>query len=45
MNLNMKRRDMQFALIRALGGGFDAQTAGMAVPASTSAAAVPPPAS
>ncbi|PMS18385.1 MarR family transcriptional regulator [Trinickia dabaoshanensis] len=33
-NLTMKRRDLQFALIRALGGGFDAQAAGVAVPAS-----------
>ncbi len=34
MNLKMKRRDLQFALIHALGGGFDSQTAGIAVPAS-----------
>ena len=38
-NLKMKRRDAQFALIRALGGGFDAQTAGVAVPASGALAA------
>ena len=38
-NLKMKRRDLQFALIRALGGGFDAQTAGVAVPASGALAA------
>lgn len=37
-DLKMKRRDLQFALIRALGGGFDAQAAGVAVPASTPAA-------
>jgi len=42
MNLKMKRRDLQFALIHALGGGFDSHTAGIAVPASTGAAAVPP---
>ena len=40
-NLKMKRRDLQFALIRALGGGFDAQTAGVAVPASGALAATP----
>ena len=33
-NLKMKRRDAQFALIRALGGGFDASAAGLAPPAS-----------
>lgn len=38
-NLKMKRRDLQFALIRALGGGFDAQAAGVAVPASGALAA------
>ncbi|WP_349255120.1 efflux transporter outer membrane subunit [Trinickia sp.] len=37
-NLTMQRRDLQFALIRALGGGFDAQSAGIDVPI---AAAVP----
>jgi NodT family efflux transporter outer membrane factor (OMF) lipoprotein len=41
-NLKMKRRDLQFGLIRALGGGFDAQAAGIAVPASSSMAATPP---
>jgi NodT family efflux transporter outer membrane factor (OMF) lipoprotein len=41
-NLTMKRRDLQLALIRALGGGFDAQAAGVAVPASETAAAQPP---
>lgn len=41
-NLKMKRRDLQFALIRALGGGFDAQTAGVAVPASGGIAAAAP---
>lgn len=41
-NLKMRRRDLQLALIRALGGGFDAQTAGVAVPASAGAAATPP---
>lgn len=41
-NLKMKRRDLQFALIRALGGGFDAQTAGVAVPASGALAATAP---
>ncbi|MGN6082462.1 efflux transporter outer membrane subunit [Trinickia sp.] len=40
-NLKMKRRDLQFALIRALGGGFDAQSAGVAVPASGALAATP----
>jgi outer membrane protein TolC len=34
-NLKMKRRDAQFALIRALGGGFDASAAGLAPPANT----------
>ncbi|CAB3700706.1 efflux transporter outer membrane subunit [Trinickia soli] len=43
-NLRMKRRDLQFALIRALGGGFDAQTAGVATPASNGAVALPAPA-
>ncbi len=38
-NLKMKRRDLQLALIRALGGGFDAQAAGVAVPASGALAA------
>jgi len=40
-NLKMKRRDLQLALIRALGGGFDAQAAGIAAPASGAAAAAP----
>ena len=43
-NLKMKRRDLQFALIRARGGGFDAQTAGVAAAGSGSAAATPAPA-
>lgn len=38
-NLKMTRRDLQFALIRALGGGFDAHAAGMGVPAAASAPA------
>jgi NodT family efflux transporter outer membrane factor (OMF) lipoprotein len=42
-NLKMKRRDLQFALIRALGGGFDAQAAGVAVPATSDVAATPAP--
>jgi NodT family efflux transporter outer membrane factor (OMF) lipoprotein len=37
-NLKMKRRDMQFGLIKALGGGFDATAAGLVVPAGASAA-------
>ncbi|WP_206998781.1 efflux transporter outer membrane subunit [Trinickia mobilis] len=40
-NLKMKRRDMQFALIKALGGGFDANAAGLTVPAEASAAHAP----
>jgi NodT family efflux transporter outer membrane factor (OMF) lipoprotein len=35
-NLKMRRRDMQFALIKALGGGFDANAAGLTVPAAAS---------
>ena len=35
-NLKMRRRDLQLALIRALGGGFDANAAGIAVPAAAS---------
>ncbi|CAG4891179.1 efflux transporter outer membrane subunit [Paraburkholderia saeva] len=31
-NLKMKRRDMQIALIKALGGGFDATQTGLVVP-------------
>ncbi len=31
-NLKMRRRDLQVALIRALGGGFDAEAAGVAIP-------------
>ncbi|RKP52809.1 efflux transporter outer membrane subunit [Trinickia fusca] len=38
-NLKMKRRDLQFALIHALGGGFDAQAAGLATPGDASNAA------
>jgi NodT family efflux transporter outer membrane factor (OMF) lipoprotein len=38
-NLKMTRRDLQFALIRALGGGFDAHAAGIGVPAAASAPA------
>ncbi len=37
-NLKMKRRDAQFALIRALGGGFDASAAGLAPPAPAAGA-------
>jgi len=33
-NLRMQRRDMQMALIKALGGGFDATQAGIAPPAA-----------
>ncbi|WP_206952603.1 efflux transporter outer membrane subunit [Trinickia acidisoli] len=44
-NLKMKRRDLQFALIQALGGGFDARAAGLAEPASGGAAAAAPSAS
>jgi NodT family efflux transporter outer membrane factor (OMF) lipoprotein len=36
-NLRIKRRDLQFALVRALGGGFDSQTAGIAPAAAASA--------
>ncbi|PLZ04418.1 MarR family transcriptional regulator [Burkholderia sp. WAC0059] len=32
-NLRMQRRDMQMALIRSLGGGFDATQTGLAAPA------------
>jgi outer membrane protein TolC len=32
-NLKMRRRDLQFALIKALGGGFDANTVGLGEPA------------
>lgn len=35
-NLKMRRRDLQLALIRALGGGFEAQAAGVAVPVAAS---------
>jgi NodT family efflux transporter outer membrane factor (OMF) lipoprotein len=42
-NLRMKRRDLQFALIRALGGGFDAQSAGVAAPAAAGAQAASTP--
>jgi len=41
-NLKMKRRDLQFALIRALGGGFDAQAVGVAAPAPNDVAAKSP---
>ncbi|CAN7388072.1 efflux transporter outer membrane subunit [Trinickia sp. LjRoot230] len=44
-NLKMRRRDLQFALIKALGGGFDANTAGIGMPdapAQTDAAATAP---
>ncbi|MEA3120209.1 MAG: hypothetical protein QOI13_3479 [Paraburkholderia sp.] len=37
-NLKMRRRDLQFALIRALGGGFEARAAGIALPAAASQA-------
>lgn len=43
-NLKMRRRDLQFALIKALGGGFDAQAAGLgepAAPAQAQTAATP----
>ncbi len=33
-NLKMRRRDLQFALIKALGGGFDATTTNLAAPAA-----------
>jgi outer membrane protein TolC len=35
-DLRMRRRDLQLALIRALGGGFDSHLAGIAPPAPTS---------
>jgi hypothetical protein len=38
-DLRMRRRDLQFALIRALGGGFDSHSAGIALPAATANAA------
>lgn len=41
-NLKMKRRDLQFALIRALGGGFDAQAGGIATSAPAGASAPAP---
>jgi NodT family efflux transporter outer membrane factor (OMF) lipoprotein len=37
-NLKMRRRDMQFGLIKALGGGFDATATGLVVPAEASVA-------
>jgi hypothetical protein len=39
----MRQRDMQFALIQSLGGGFDANAAGLSVtaPADASAAHAP----
>ncbi|MGZ2744650.1 efflux transporter outer membrane subunit [Burkholderia stagnalis] len=37
-NLKMRRRDMQFALINALGGGFDATGTGLAAPDADRAA-------
>ncbi|QCP49966.1 efflux transporter outer membrane subunit [Trinickia violacea] len=40
-NLKMRRRDMQFALITALGGGFDANAAGLTAPTEASAAHAP----
>ncbi|WP_426990819.1 efflux transporter outer membrane subunit [Cupriavidus sp. 30B13] len=44
-NLAMQRRDQQMTLIRALGGGFDAQAAGLAMPPAGGATASSPPAS
>ncbi|CDY77263.1 Outer membrane component of tripartite multidrug resistance system [Caballeronia glathei] len=38
-NLAMQRRDQQIALIRALGGGFDAQAVGLAMPPADAAGA------
>ena len=38
-NLKMRRRDLQIALVRALGGGFDAQAAGIAPAVAASASA------
>ncbi|TAL95389.1 MAG: efflux transporter outer membrane subunit [Paraburkholderia sp.] len=38
-NLKMKRRDMQIALIKALGGGFDATQTGLVVPTDAPASA------
>jgi NodT family efflux transporter outer membrane factor (OMF) lipoprotein len=37
-NLQMRRRDMQIGLIKALGGGFDATQTGLAVPPNDGAA-------
>ncbi|CAG4910129.1 efflux transporter outer membrane subunit [Paraburkholderia gardini] len=38
-NLKMKRRDMQIALVKALGGGFDATQTGLVVPTDAPASA------
>jgi NodT family efflux transporter outer membrane factor (OMF) lipoprotein len=38
-NLKMKRRDLQIALIKALGGGFDATQTGLVVPTDAPASA------
>jgi hypothetical protein len=45
-NLRMRRRDLQIALIKALGGGFDATDTNLAIDGSgqTHAAASPAPA-
>lgn len=40
-NLKMRRRDLQFALIKALGGGFDAQAASIGRPSSPARAMGP----
>lgn len=37
-NLRMRRRDMQFALIKALGGGFQADASGVGLPPDTAQA-------
>jgi NodT family efflux transporter outer membrane factor (OMF) lipoprotein len=38
-NLKMRRRDLQIALVKALGGGFDAKELGIALPAAAAAPA------
>ncbi|GAB6848576.1 efflux transporter outer membrane subunit [Paraburkholderia kururiensis] len=40
-NLNMRRRDMQMALITALGGGFDAKDAGLVPPVAVNTNGAP----
>jgi NodT family efflux transporter outer membrane factor (OMF) lipoprotein len=37
-DLKMRRRDLQIALIKALGGGFDARASGLAAPSADAAA-------